>query len=124
MNTKVITNTVRILSLVSLFTDVASEMLYPVMPVFLKSIGFSFLLIGILEGVAEAVAGLSKSYFGKMSDRTGKRLTFIQIGYLLGAISKTMLAIFIYSIWIFFLRILKRIVKVLISGDQLAIRID
>jgi len=56
---KFITKTVWQLSLVSLFTDMASEMLYPVMPVFLQSIGFSVLLIGILEGTAEAVAGLA-----------------------------------------------------------------
>ncbi|MDB5222709.1 MAG: transporter permease, partial [Chitinophagaceae bacterium] len=62
MKTKIITRTIWILSLVSLFTDVASEMLYPVMPVFLRSIGFSFVLIGVLEGFAEAVAGLSKGY--------------------------------------------------------------
>ena len=49
-----ITRTVWILSLVSLFTDTASEMLYPVMPLYLKSIGFSIVLIGVLEGVAEA----------------------------------------------------------------------
>ena len=56
------------LSLISLFTDMASEMLYPIMPIYLKSIGFSILLIGALEGVAEATAGLSKGYFGKVSD--------------------------------------------------------
>ena len=54
---KIITRTVWVLSLVSLFTDIASEMLYPVMPVYLREIGFSVLLIGILEGVAEAIAG-------------------------------------------------------------------
>ena len=81
-----------------------SEMLYPVMPVFLKSIGFSILLIGILEGVAEAVAGLSKSYFGKMSDASGKRLPFVQLGYGLSAISKPMMAMFIYPAWIFFFK--------------------
>ena len=63
---KAITRTVWILSLVSLFTDTASEMLYPVMPIYLKSIGFSIVLIGVLEGLAEAVAGLSKGYFGKV----------------------------------------------------------
>ena len=62
---KVITRTIWVLSMVSLFTDVASEMLYPVMPIYLESIGFSIILIGVLEGVAEAVAGLSKGYFGK-----------------------------------------------------------
>ena len=69
---KNITNTVWILSFVSLFTDMASEMLYPILPIYLKTIGFSIVLIGILEGVAEAVAGLSKGYFGKLSDNSGK----------------------------------------------------
>ncbi len=54
-----ITRTVWILSLVSFFTDTASEMLYPVMPIYLKTVGFSVLLIGVLEGIAEAAAGLS-----------------------------------------------------------------
>ena len=47
-STKIINRTVWILSLVSLFADVASEMLYPVSPLYLKEIGFSVLLIGVL----------------------------------------------------------------------------
>ncbi len=66
-----------ILSLVSLFTNVASEILYPVMPIYLKTIGFSIILIGVLEGFAEAIAGLSKGYFGALSDNKGKRLPFV-----------------------------------------------
>lgn len=57
---KNITKTVWVLSLISLFTDTASEMLYPIMPIYMKTIGFSIILIGILEGVAEATAGLSE----------------------------------------------------------------
>ena len=57
---KIINRTVLILSLVSLFADVASEMLYPVIPVYLKEIGFSVLLIGILEGIANFTAGVMK----------------------------------------------------------------
>src|SRR5436190_18823927 len=97
---KSITRTVWILSAVSLFTDTASDMLYTVMPVYLKSIGFSVLLIGILEGVAEATAGLSKGYFGKLSDKTNKRVPFVQAGYALSAVSKPMMAFFVYPIWI------------------------
>ena len=108
---KIITKTIWQLSLVSLFTDMASEMLYPVMPVFLKSIGFSIILIGILEGLAEAVAGISKSYFGKMSDASGKRLPFVQLGYSLSAISKPMMALFVYPAWIFFSRTTDRLGK-------------
>ncbi len=108
---KIISRTVWILSLVSLFTDVASEMLYPVMPIYLKEIGFSILLIGILEGVAEATAGLSKSYFGKLSDVSGKRLPFVRLGYLLSALSKPMMAVFTFPWWIFFSRTLDRLGK-------------
>jgi hypothetical protein len=61
---RAISRTVLLLSLVSLFTDISSEMLYPVMPLYLKEIGFTVAAIGVLEGVAEAVAGLSKGYFG------------------------------------------------------------
>ena len=78
---------------------------------FLKQIGFTIVLIGVLEGIAEAVAGLSKSYFGKRSDISGKRLPFVQLGYIMSAISKPMMAIFIYPIWIFFARTLDRLGK-------------
>ena len=121
---KIITRTVWILSLVSLFTDMASEMLYPIMPLFLKQIGYSAVFIGILEGVAEAVAGLSKSYFGKRSDASGKRLPFVQFGYGLSAISKPMLAIFIYPWWIFFSRTIDRLGKGIRTGARDAMLSD
>jgi MFS family permease len=118
---KYITKTVWILSLVSLFTDIASEMLYPIMPIYLKKIGFSIVLIGILEGVAEATAGLSKGYFGKLSDISGKRVPFVQIGYACSAISKPMMAIFIFPIWIFFARTIDRFGKGIRTGARDAI---
>lgn len=86
-------------------------MLYPVMPIYLKSIGFSVLLIGTLEGIAEATAGLSKGYFGKLSDVTGKRTPFVNIGYGLSALSKPLLALFVYPVWIFFARTVDRLGK-------------
>jgi MFS family permease len=108
---KIINRTVLILSLVSLFADVASEMLYPVIPVYLKEIGFSVLLIGILEGVANFTAGLSKGYFGKLSDEKGLRLPFVKLGYFLSSISKPMMAAFVYPLWIFFARTIDRLGK-------------
>lgn len=121
---KAITRTIWILSLVSLLTDTASEMLYPVMPLYLKSIGFSIVLIGVLEGVAEAVAGLSKGYFGKLSDHSGRRMPFVQWGYFLSAISKPMMAIFITPVWIFFARTIDRLGKGLRTGARDAILSD
>lgn len=108
---RIITRTVLILSLVSLFADIASEMLYPVIPVYLKEIGFSVLLIGILEGVVNFTAGISKGYFGKLSDEKGVRLPFVKLGYLLSAISKPLMATFVFPLWIFFVRTIDRLGK-------------
>jgi MFS family permease len=119
-----ITRTVWLLSFVSLFTDMASEMLYPIMPIFLKHIGFSVLLIGILEGIAEAVAGLSKPWFGKMSDISGRRLPFVQWGYALSAISKPLMAAFAYPLWIFFARCIDRTGKGIRTGARDAMLSD
>lgn len=108
---RIITRTVFILSMVSLFADIASELLYPITPVYLKEIGFSVLLIGILEGVAEFTVGLSKGYFGKLSDEKGVRLPFVKLGYFLSALSKPMMAALIYPVWIFFARTTDRLGK-------------
>ncbi len=121
---KYITRTIWILSLVSLFTDTASEMLYPIMPIYLKEIGFSVLLIGILEGIAEATAGLSKGYFGKRSDLSGKRVPFVQAGYAFSAISKPMMAVFTFPLWIFFARTIDRFGKGIRTGARDAILSD
>ena len=110
-NQKIFTRTIWMLSFVSLFTDIASEMLYPIMPLYLKTIGFTALWIGILEGIAEGVVGISKGYFGKLSDEKGKRLPFIRLGYFLSSISKPLMTIFITPLWILFVRSTDRLGK-------------
>ena len=112
------------LSAVSLCTDMASEMLYPVMPLYLKYAGYSMIFIGVLEGFAEALAGLSKGYFGRRSDVLGRRLPFIQLGYTLSAISKPMLAIFINPVWIFICRSTDRLGKGIRTGARDAMLSD
>ncbi len=112
------------LSIVSLFTDMASEMLYPVLPIYLQTIGFSILLIGILEGIAEATSGLSKGYFGQLSDSKAKRSPFVQIGYAFSAISKPMMAFFVYPLWILFARTLDRFGKGIRTGARDALLSD
>ncbi|OLY94143.1 Major Facilitator Superfamily protein [Cnuella takakiae] len=111
MSRPIINRTVWVLSLVSLFADVASEMLYPVVPLYLKEIGFSLFLIGVLEGLAEFTAGLSKGYFGKRSDELGLRLPFVKWGYFLSALSKPLMAVFTLPVWIFGVRTLDRLGK-------------
>jgi MFS family permease len=121
---RIITRSIFIIGLVSLFTDISSEMLYPIMPVYLKSIGFTALAIGILEGFAEATAGISKGYFGKLSDAIGRRLPFVKFGYLLSGIAKPMLAMMGFLGWIFFARFLDRMGKGIRTGARDALLSD
>jgi MFS family permease len=106
-----ISRTVWTLCFISLFTDIASESLYPIMPIFLRSIGFSALVIGILEGISEATAGLSKGYFGDLSDKLNKRAPFVRFGYSLSAVSKPLFAFLSYPLWIVFVRTMDRLGK-------------
>jgi MFS family permease len=90
-----ISKQVFILGMVSLFTDIASEMLYPVTPIFLTTVlGSSMALVGVIEGIAEVTAGLLKGYFGNLSDKVGKRSVFVIIGYGISAIAKPLPGIF------------------------------
>lgn len=119
-----LSKTVLLLSLISLFTDIASEMLYPVLPIYLQSIGFSMVFIGILEGVAEATAGLSKGYFGNWSDAVGKRKPFVQLGYGLSAISKPAMILFSNVAWVFLMRTSDRLGKGIRTGARDALLSD
>lgn len=89
MKFKNITRQVFILGIISFFTDFASEMLYPVAPIFLTgALGASMAVVGIIEGFAEIIAGLLKGYFGLLSDKIGKRSIFVVLGYGLSSIVK------------------------------------
>lgn len=113
-----LTRTIWLLGLVSLFTDMASEMLYPIMPLYLESIGFSVLGIGILEGIAEATAGLSKGYFGKLSDHRARKVPFVQLGYLLSALSKPLMAAWTAPLWVLAARTTDRLGKGVRTGAR------
>lgn len=110
--------TVYLLSLVSLFADVASELLYPVLPLYLKSIGLSSVYIGVLEGMADLISGLSKSFFGKWSDRVGRRMPFIWSGYMLSSLSKGLFGLFLSPWWILFCRTSDRLGKGVRTGAR------
>lgn len=83
--------TVWLLGVISLLADISSELLYPVLPVYLRNAGYSMLALGILEGVANVIAGISKGYFGHLSDYTGKRHLFVRWGYGLSALGKLLM---------------------------------
>lgn len=79
---------------ISLFADVSSEMIYPLLPLFLTGVlKAPVLALGLTEGVAEAVVSLMKGWSGLHSDRTGKRAPYITMGYGLTALAKPWLAL-------------------------------
>jgi MFS family permease len=74
---------------VSLFMDVSSEMIHSLLPVFLVSVlGASALSVGVIEGVAEAAASVSKVFSGVVSDWIGRRKPLVLLGYGLAALTK------------------------------------
>jgi len=83
--------TVVALGMVSLFSDLSSQMIYPLIPEYLAALGVAKTIIGLIEGVAESTASLLRTVFGGWSDRAGKRKVFIYLGYGLSAISKPFL---------------------------------
>ncbi len=83
-----------ILGFVSLFTDISSEMLYPIVPLFLTTVlAAPMSVVGLIEGIAESTASLLKIVSGWWSDRAGRRQPFVVWGYSLSAISKPLLAL-------------------------------
>jgi MFS family permease len=91
--TKKIPGSVWILGVVSFFNDVASEMLYPLLPIFITQVlGAPVAILGLIDGVAEGAAAGFKVVFGRWSDRIGKRRPFVFSGYLASTASKLVVA--------------------------------
>ncbi len=85
---------IRTLGWISFFTDVASEMAYPVVPLFLTTVlGAPAVVLGAMEGVAEAVVCVMKGLSGWCSDRQGRRAPYVRGGYGLSALSKPLMAL-------------------------------
>ena len=89
------------LGFVSLFMDISSELIHSLLPVFMvTSLGASALVIGLVEGVAEATALIVKVFSGALSDYLGKRKALAVFGYGLGAISKPLFALAFSVHWV------------------------
>jgi len=81
------------ISFVSLLNDASSEIIYPLLPVFLSlTLGASPGIVGLIEGTAESVSSLLKLFAGYFSDRRGKRKAFVVAGYSLASLSRPLLA--------------------------------
>ena len=97
---------------VSLLMDVSSEMIHSLLPLFMATtLGASVIVIGIIEGVAEATALILKVFSGVISDYVGKRKGLALLGYGLGALSKPLFAIAPTSGVVFSARMIDRVGK-------------
>ncbi len=91
---KKIPRNVVVLGLVSFFNDLAAEMVYPIIPIFLTTVlKTSVPVVGIIEGIAEATASIGKYVFGALSDYFQKRKVFVVLGYSFGALSKLLIGL-------------------------------
>jgi len=100
-----------IVGFVSLFTDLSSQMVFPVVPLFLLSLGASAWVIGLVEGAAETTASLLKVFSGYWSDRVKRRKPFVFVGYGLSTITKPMFALASTWPFVLFVRVLERVGK-------------
>lgn len=101
-----------ILGGVSLLMDVSSEMIYSLLPLFMATtLGVSVIVIGLIEGLAEATALIVKVFSGVLSDYLGKRKGLALLGYGLGAISKPFFAVASSSGMVMSARLLDRVGK-------------
>ena len=121
---KNITRGVWILSIISLLNDISSEMLYPVIPLYLKQIGYGTLLIGILEGIAECISGMTKIYVGSVSDTFQRRTPFIQWGYFLSMLSRPIIGLSSFVGLIFLGRSMDKIGKGIRTSSRDALLAD
>ncbi|MEW5735921.1 MAG: MFS transporter [Thermodesulfobacteriota bacterium] len=104
--------TVFVLGLVSFFTDLSSEMIYPLLPVFLaETLGASAAALGIIEGVAESTASVLKLVSGFLSDLMKKRKIWVLGGYGLSSAMRPLIGL--ARVWpaVLFLRFLDRVGK-------------
>lgn len=83
-----------LLAFTSLFADVSTEMLYPVLPVFLtQTLGANPSIVGLIEGIAPAIQNIVQGFSGWLSDRLQRRKSIALIGYVLAAIAKPLIGL-------------------------------
>lgn len=113
------------LGAVSFFTDVSSEMIYPLLPVFLSTVlGANAGFIGAIEGAAESTAALLKLASGWWSDRIQKRKVFVVVGYTLASVVRPLIAAAQSATEVLFIRVSDRVGKGLRNSPRDALIAD
>jgi MFS family permease len=114
-----------VLGFVSMFMDISSEIAYSLLPVFMATtLGAGMMTIGLIEGVAEATAAITKVFSGALSDYWGKRKSLLVAGYGLAAFSKPIFPLASSIGWVFTARFIDRIGKGIRGGPRDALIAD
>ena len=108
---KNIPKAVIMLGFVSLLTDSASEMIYPLIPVYVAALGSGAVILGVIEGVAETTSSLLKLLSGILSDRLGKRKLLVLTGYTISSLIRPLTGIVSASWQIILIRMFDRVGK-------------
>ena len=87
-----ISRNIVLLGVVSFLNDISSEMIIPILPLFITSLGGAGLIVGLIGGLQDSISSILKVLSGYWSDRTGKRKIFVFGGYLASAVFKLLLA--------------------------------
>lgn len=119
-----ISTNVLVLGIVSLLTDASSEMIYPIMPLFLSLIGATGVAIGLIEGASETTASLIKVVSGWYSDKSDKRKPFITGGYGLSSLIKPLLVVAGTPFQVLWIKIAERVGKGIRSAPRDALIAD
>jgi MFS family permease len=99
------------LGIVSLFTDAATEMIYPLVPIFVTMLGSGAIILGVIEGVAETTASMLKLISGIISDKIGKRKLLVVIGYGISTLVRPFTGAVSAAWQIVFVRVIDRVGK-------------
>jgi MFS family permease len=120
-----ISRNIILLGFVSLFTDLSSQMVFPLVPLYLTGVlGASAYVVGIVEGAAETTASLLKVVSGYWSDKIRRRKPFVLFGYTFSALSKPLMAFATFWPFVLGVRVLDRIGKGLRDAPRDAIVAD
>ncbi len=107
------------LGLVSFFNDIAAEMVYPIVPIFLTSVVHApVAIVGLIEGIAEGTASIGKFIFGFLSDKIHKRKIFVVGGYSFSSISKLLIGLATGWPFVLFARFIDRLGKGVRTGAR------
>ncbi len=105
-------NIVKVFGVASFLNDVGSDMIAPIWPLFVVSLGANMSILGLIDGMGEAIVSISQAVSGYISDKLRRRKVFVWTGYLMGSLSRIGYSLSTSWIYLVPLKILDRFGKI------------